>query len=314
MIFPGKFSEIIQKPTLKLSWIVLFLNLFFYILILFSFDTWPNKDMREILTDEKFRNSVVEMYVQTLDPVEKKNLSQSMNGLYAKALKDQKFWKRVNDYPFVGDQVQIEENRKTVSKFYETYLNSPQHQFGLSSFEVSPWSWVTYQFVHTSLIHLLGNLLVVFLMISFLEKTISTTWLGVVYLLSGFAGGISFLFFDAAGGMSVIGASASASGLMGFLIIVKATELMPWGYIIAPIKNGYGQIYLPVFFLFPIFLVTDFVNLLWEPSGVVANVAVSAHVGGALFGFVMGGYYLLFRSKASSHSIFSNNDGLHELS
>jgi membrane associated rhomboid family serine protease len=314
MIFPGNFSEIIEKPSFKLSWIVLFLNLFFYTVILLSFDTWPNQDMREVLTDEKFRNSVVEMYVQTLDSIEKKNLSQNINALYAKALKDQKFWKRVNDYPFVGDQVQIEENRKTVSKFYETYLKSPQYQFGLSSFEVSPWSWVTYQFVHASLIHLLGNMLLVFLMISFLEKTVSSTWIAVVYLLSGFAGGVSFLFFDAAGGMSVIGASASASGLMGFLIIIKGTELMPWGYLIAPIKKGYGQIYLPVFYLFPIFLVTDFVNLLWEPSGVVANVAVSAHVGGALFGFVIGGCYLFFRSKAASHSIFSNDDGLHELS
>jgi membrane associated rhomboid family serine protease len=314
MIFPGNFSEITQKPTLKLSWVMLFLNLFVFVLISFSFDTWPNQDMRQVLTDEKFRNSVVEMYVQTLDPIEKKNLSQNINRLYAKALKDQKFWKRVNNYPFVGDQVQIEENKKTVSKFYETYLSSPQYQFGLSSFEVSPWSWVTYQFVHTSLIHLFGNIMLVFLMLSFLEKTISSTLIAVVYLLSGFAGGISFLFFDSAGGMSVIGASASASGLLGFLIIVKGAELMPWGYIIAPIKKGYGQIYLPVFFLFPIFLVTDFINLLWEPSGVVANVAVSAHVGGALFGFVMGGYYLLFWSKAASHSIFSNNDGLHELS
>jgi membrane associated rhomboid family serine protease len=314
MIFPGNFSEITQKPTFKLSWVMLFLNLFIFVLISFSFDSWPNQDMRQALTDEKFKNSVVEMYVQTLDPIEKKNLSQNINKLYAKALKDQKFWKRVNNYPFVGDQVQIEENKKTVSKFYETYLSSPQYQFGLSSFEVSPWSWVTYQFVHTSLIHLFGNIMLVFLILSFLEKTISSTLIAVVYLLSGFAGGISFLFFDSAGGMSVIGASASASGLLGFLIIVKGTELMPWGYIVAPIKKGYGQIYLPVFFLFPIFLVTDFINLLWEPSGVVANVAVSAHVGGALFGFFMGGYYLLFRGKAASHSIFSNNDGLHELS
>jgi membrane associated rhomboid family serine protease len=314
MIFPGKFSEIAQKPSFKLSWIVLSLNLFMYVLVSLTFDTWPNKDLREFLADENFKKSVVEMYVQTLDPIEKKDLSLSPNRLYAKALKDQKFWKRVSSYPFVGDQVQIEENRKTVKKFYETYLKSPQYQFGLSSFEVSPWSWVTYQFVHASFMHLLGNILLLFLVISFLEKTISSAWVGVVYLLSGFAGGISFLFFDSAGGMSVIGASASASGLLGFLIIVKATELMPWGYLIAPINKGYGQIYLPVFFLFPIFLVTDFMSLLREPTGVVANVAVSAHVGGALFGFFMGAYYLLFRSKSASHRIFSDNDGLHELS
>lgn len=315
MIFPGNFSEIAEKPSLKLSWMVLFLNLFFYIMVSLTFDNWPTANMRKTLMDEKFRNSVVEMYIQTLDPIEKKTLSGSMNAIYARALKDQKFWSRVNDYPFVGDQIQIAENKKVISNFYDGYVKSAQHQFGLSSVDVSPWSWVTYQFVHGSFLHLLGNVLLIFLVISYLEKSVSTAWIGAVYLLSGFAGGISFLFFDSVGGMSVIGASASASGLIAFLIMIKGTELMPWGFLIAPMKKGYGQIYLPVFFLFPVFLVTDFVNLLWEPSGVVANVAVSAHVGGALFGFLMGGaYLLLLRSKAASHRIFGNNDGFHELS
>lgn len=90
---------------------------------------------------------------------------------------------------------------------------------------------------------------------------------------------------------------------------------MPWGYMMAPIKNGYGQIYLPVFFIFPVFLVSDFVTLLWEPTGIAANVAVSAHVGGVIMGMLLGCTYLIFlRSKASSHRVFSNHDGLHELS
>lgn len=314
MIFPGQFSEIAEKPSLKLSWIVLFLNLFLYVMVSLTFESWPAPNMRTTLMDEKFRDSVVEMYVQTLDPIEKKKLAGSQNAIYSRALKDQKFWGRVNDFPFVGDQVKIEENKKVISGFYATYLKSAQYHFGLSSFEVSPWSWVTYQFVHGSFLHLLGNVLLIFLVISFLEKSVASSWIGAVYLLSGFAGGVSFLFFDSVGGMSVIGASASASGLLAFLIMVKGSELMPWGFMIAPIKRGYGQIYLPVFFLFPVFLVTDFVNLLWEPSGVVANVAVSAHVGGALFGFILGAGYLLLRSKAASHSVFSNDDGFHELS
>lgn len=313
MIYPGNFSDINQRPGITLSWIVLFLNVFLFLLVSIGFDTWPSPDIRKTLNDEKFVNTVYEMYVQTLDPIEKRNLRGSINAVYSRALKDQKFWSRVATFPFVGDQVQIAENRNTIKNFFEGYLNSPHYHFGLGALEISPWSWVTYQFVHVSLMHLIGNLLLVFLIISYLEKTVDSSWIAATYLFSGFAGGISFLFFDDVGGMSVIGASASASGLLSFLLIAKSSQLMPWGYLIAPIKGGFGQISLPVFFIFPIFLLSDFISLLWEPSGIVSNVAVSAHVGGVFMGIIMGAYYLLFGSETSAHRVFSHDDGLNEL-
>lgn len=313
MIYPGNFKEFNQKPSFKLSWMVLFLNVFLYVLIAMVFETWPSREMRKTLNDEKFISSVYEMYIQTVDPIDKRNLSRNINAVYSQALKDQKFWSRAADYPFTGDQVRIAENRKVIKEFYEGYLNSPQYHFGLGNIEVSPWSWITYQFVHASFIHLFGNLMLIFLIISYLEKSVDSTWIAATYLFSGFAGGISFLFFDSVGGMSVVGASGSASGLLSFLLITNSSRIMPWGFLIAPIKNGFGLIYLPVFFIFPIFLLSDFISLLWEPSGVVSNVAISAHVGGVFMGLILGSYYLLFGSKASSHSIFSYDDGLHEL-
>ena len=163
------------------------------------------------------------------------------------------------------------------------------------------------------LIHLVGNLIVIFLVMSFLEETVNSSLLVAVYLLSGFVGGMFFLSIDRSGAMSVVGASASASGLLGFLLVSHHSKLMPWFYLLAPIKNGYGKIHLPVFFILPIFLMSDFITLWWEPTGVTTNVAVSAHVGGALTGMALAALYLLFGSKASSHRIFGDNDGFHEL-
>ncbi len=313
MIYPGNFQELNQKPSLKLSWIILMLNVFLFLVVLVFFDNWPSDLVRKTLNDEKFVNTVSEMYIQTLDPIELKGIRGNKTVVYSRALKDQKFWSRIASFPFVGDQVQISENKKIIKEFYEGYLNSPHYHFGLGALEISPWSWVTYQFIHVSLTHLIGNMLLIFLIVSFLEKSIDSGWIAATYLFSGFAGGVSFLFFDDVGGMSVIGASASASGLLSFLLIAKSNQLMPWGYLIAPIKGGFGQIFLPVFFIFPIFLLSDFISLLWEPSGIVSNVAVSAHVGGVFMGLIMGGYYLLFGSEASSHRVFSHDDGLHEL-
>ncbi len=324
MIFPGDFKEFKQKPALKLSWIVLILNVFFYVVINLSFDSWPSPKVRKLLSDERFINSVYEMYTQTLDPIEKKKLKESRYSVYEQALKDQKFWSRIAAHPFVGDKVQISENRKMISGFYETYLRSPQHYFGLGALESSPWSWITYQFVHVSFMHLLGNIILIFLIISYLEKSVHFTWIAATYLFSGFAGGISFLFFDSISGISVIGASASASGLLSFLLMTKGSQVMPWGFLIAPVKGGFGQIYLPVFFIFPIFLISDFVSLLWEPSGVVSNVAVSAHIGGVFMGLIIGLYYIsyqkkpiildFFRGKASAHGVFSDHNDVHKLS
>jgi membrane associated rhomboid family serine protease len=101
---------------------------------------------------------------------------------------------------------------------------------------------------------------------------------------------------------------------MSFLLATRGHKTMPWFYVIAPIKSGYGKIYLPVFFIFPVFLVSDFVSLLWEPNGVASNVAVSAHVGGAFMGLLMGLLYLFFRRKSAAHRVFSYDDGFHELS
>ena len=49
MIFPGDFKELRHRPTMKLSWIVLFLNVLLYIIINLSFDIWPAQDVRKTL-------------------------------------------------------------------------------------------------------------------------------------------------------------------------------------------------------------------------------------------------------------------------
>ncbi|MGZ3727134.1 MAG: rhomboid family intramembrane serine protease [Pseudobdellovibrio sp.] len=313
MIVPGDFKNFTVKPFFKFSWVVLILNLIVYAVIANSFPAWPTPEMSEKLSSEKFKKAVYEMYLQTLDPIENR-LKLPVDQVYTKAIRDEKFWNRVQTFPFKGDQVEIEEVRSTITEFYKTYHDSAQAQFGLGGFEATPWSWVTYQFVHASFAHLFGNLMIIFLIISYLEKTVSIGWLTVVYLFSGFAGGVFFLLFDSSGTMSVVGASASASGLLGFLVISQHSQLMPWFYMIAPIKEGFGKIYLPVFFIFPIFLMSDFVSLLSEPNGVATNIAVSAHVGGTLTGMILGAIYLLLlRSKTATHSIFSYHDRLNEL-
>lgn len=312
MIVPGDFNSFTSKPFFKISWIVLFLNLFVFGVVAINGETWPSNDISEKMQQASFKHALYEMYLQTQDPIEIKN-GETVDSVFYQAIKDEKFWSRIDSFPFIGDQIAISEVKTVMTKFYKTYKQSPQFLYGLGGFEASPWSWLTYQFVHASFVHLFGNLIIIFLVMSYLEKTVNSSMLVAIYLLSGFVGGMFFLSIDRSGGMSVIGASASASGLLGFLLVYHNSKLMPWFYMLAPVKEGYGKIYLPVFFILPIFLMSDFITLWWEPTGVATNVAVSAHVGGALTGMILATGYLLFGSKAASHRIFSNNDGFHEL-
>lgn len=298
MIIPGLFSLFFRRPQLTLAWSVLLLNVMIFVYSQLGFESWPSKSMTEQVKDKNFSYAIVEMYKQTLDPIELAAFSSEIAA--ADALRDHRFWKRINNFPFQGDQVQIEINRKRLLQFKNEYFSSAQYQLGLGRIENSPWSWVTYQFTHASFIHLLGNMIILFLLISYAEVTVGLFWLISVYLVGGFGGGISYLLFEGSGSMAVVGASASAFSLMAFLVTIKRNELMPWSYLIAPVSHGYGVIYLPVFFIFPLFLMTDFIASLWEPAGLSSSVAVSAHIGGALVGFVMGFSYL-FEQKITQY-------------
>lgn len=289
MIIPGFFYLFFRRHQLNLAWSFLLVNIFIFIYTQLVFETWPSSSLTKQVKDKNFAVSVAEMYKQTLDPVE---LNSSEPVTLSSALRDYRFWKRVGTFPFKGDAIQIEMNRRRLLQFQNEYFSSSQYQLGLGRVESSPWAWVTYQFTHASFFHLLGNVLIIFLLISYLETSVGLFWLISVYLFGGFGGGISYLIFEGSGSMAVVGASASAFSLMAFLMTIKGKELMPWSYIIAPVPEGYGIIYLPVFFIFPLFLMTDFIAALWEPAGVSSSVAVSAHIGGAFVGFILGFAYL----------------------
>jgi membrane associated rhomboid family serine protease len=304
VILPGDVESFVKKPAFKMSWLILFLNLIVFTVFSIEFESWPSGPFAEKLSDPRFKTVVYEMYKQTLDPVEVKSADVTTEQILTVALRDQNFKKRLAHFPFKGNDIEIVEAKSILFDFFNGYHRSPQYQFGLSANDSSPWSWLTYQFVHASLLHLAGNLFIIFLTLSYLEKKVSSGWLLSVYLLSGFVGGMFFLKLEPSSGLSMVGASASAFGLLGFLLVLDNSKLMPWFFLIAPIKGGYGRIHLPVFFILPVLLISEFLTLLKDTSGVSTSIAVSAHVGGAVAGMFLACTYLLSKkySKLTQNS------------
>jgi membrane associated rhomboid family serine protease len=317
MILPGSIAKSDFRPQLNLAWGIAILNILVFLAMNLFFPSWPKKESYKDLQSKNFNQSLGAMYLQTLDPVEKSSVSGlPSDQLAAHAIRDQLFWSRAEKFPFQGDAVQIKAIRKLISILKVDYQQSVQFQFGLGAKQTSPWAWITYQFTHYSLMHLLSNLVFLFLVILYLQKITSSAWIAFVYILGGIGGGVGFLIFNGEGDLSVIGASGSVCALLAFLMIVKKNETMPWTYFLAPVPKAYGQIYLPAFFILPLYLVSDFSSLLWDSSVATSSIAHSAHVGGALVGFALGAVYLVqifFRSKASAHGVLGDHNGLDKL-
>ena len=317
MILPGAISKADFKPQMNLAWTVVVINIAVFLTMNIFFPSWPKKESYQDLQSKNFNQSISEMYLQTVDPVEKSALGRlNSDQLATQAIRDQRFWSRAEKFPFKGDSVQIQSIRKLISILKDDYQHSVQYQFGLGAEQTSPWSWITYQFTHYSFMHLISNLVFLFLVILYLQKLTTYAWIAFVYVLGGIGGGIGFLIFNGEGDLSVIGASGSVCALLAFLMVLKKNETMPWTYFLAPVPKAYGQIYLPAFFILPFYLMSDFSSLLWDSAIVTSSIAHSAHVGGALMGFLMGGAYLIqifVRSKASAHGVLGDHDGLDKL-
>ncbi len=317
MIFPGQINRKELTPKLSLAWVVVATNILIYLAMNLTFTGWPQKASYHELQAKNFNRSLSEMYLQSIDPIEKKQLiGVPTEEIATKAIRDSRFWSRSAKYPFVGDQVQISQIRKLLFQLKNDYQSSVQYQFGLGAEQTSPWAWVTYQFTHYSFVHLISNLVFLFLIIAYLEKKIASGWLAAVYLLGGIGGGVGFLYFNGDADLSVIGASGSVCALLSFLLVIKTKDIMPWVYFVAPVPKAYGEIFLPVALILPVYLISDFSSMLFEPTGITTTIAHSAHVGGTITGFLLGGLFLVERfvwSKSAAHGVFSDHDGLDKL-
>ena len=250
------------------------------------------------------------MYVQTLDNLVINQIDQ-VNQTGMTFLKDKNFWSRAEKFPFVGDALEIEKNRQILSEIKNIYKKSNQYKYGLGEDATTPLAWLTYQFMHANFIHLCMNMIFLLLVTNILTDHVRAGWILSVYILGGIGAGIFYLF-SGQNEISMVGASGSLCALISFLCTLLNTKNIQWSYFLSPFKNGYGLIYMPAFLLFPIYLMSDFTTALYHSNGVHQSVAHSAHIGGAVTGFLLGLGYL-FWGKSSAHRVFSDNDGLHEL-
>jgi len=215
-----------------------------------------------------------------------------MKTLGSLALKDTRFVEASEGIKIAGDQVLARRWRSLMKDFSENYQNEHLFRLGLSDKQKSLWSWITYQFSHASLMHLLSNCAFLFLLGCILEKLLGSYVMIGIYLLGGICGGWAYLWANPQSFVPMVGASASISALMAFYAVYENRSRVRYFFFLSPWAGHHGFIYLSPLLIFPLFLFSDISQILGAPQGSSAGVAYSAHVGGALCGLALG---VLFR-------------------
>ncbi|MBV7440130.1 rhomboid family intramembrane serine protease [Weeksellaceae bacterium TAE3-ERU29] len=158
-----------------------------------------------------------------------------------------------------------------------TKVNYVQLYFGLSSYKhdflYKPWSVFTYMFLHDNVLHLLFNMIMLYIVADFYFKFFGEKSFKIFYFVGGIFGGIFFLLFNLIFPeySHLIGASAAIYAVFFAMVAYQPNLEVRLMFIQTPIKILYLAIGL---LALGFFLKTDNIG---------GNIS---HLGGALFGYL----------------------------
>ncbi|MEO0096509.1 MAG: rhomboid family intramembrane serine protease [candidate division WOR-3 bacterium] len=145
----------------------------------------------------------------------------------------------------------------------------------------------TGMFLHGNFIHILGNMLYLWVFGDNVEDILGHFWFFVMYFLSGLAGSFLHILRNPYSQVPMIGASGAISGVLGAYLILfpnaRILTLIPIGFFLRIAL-------VPAFLFLGIWIL---LQLLYSSMG-ISGVAWSAHIGGFVIGLIMG---LFFRKR-----------------
>jgi membrane associated rhomboid family serine protease len=307
------------------TWIIFFINLFIMVFNLKS-SYLGQIEIDKNYDDPLFLQTQGEMYVQFIN-YQSKNYPPEINDLVRLAvikndlekyqilggiaIRDQIFHNQIDTFNFQGDEILINWWKNSLREIKDSQSVHPSYYLGLNSSDVSLSKWITYQFVHSGAVHLIGNMLFLLIFGSVLEPIIGGAALFIVYILSGMVAAGTFLFFTGVNLVPLVGASGSVSGIMALFCMIFWKIPVRYVYFLFIPRRGYaGYVYLPAWVTLLLWIFSDLAGF-FGVSHHYSGIAYSAHLGGELAGFLVGSTIFLVRKyflkKDSMSSAFPNS-------
>jgi len=182
-----------------------------------------------------------------------------------------------------AEQEQQQLNRLTEEAFSAVRL-LPSSRLGFAPSRPNPFTVVSYMFVHAGWLHLLGNMLFLFLTGPFIEDLFGRPLFAVLYFVSGIAGAAAFAAGAASSEfMTLVGASGAIAGVMGAFLVRLASRRIEFLVLPIPIVPAFRfNLKLPAFVVIPLWAAEQLYYTLVAADE--SPVAFSAHVGGFVVG------------------------------
>ena len=181
-----------------------------------------------------------------------------------------------------------EKNRDTFLVLRAYY---PAFLLGVSETQQNFLSFITYQFIHDEMGHLLVNLILLLIIGGFLETRWGGLWVLGMYLLGGAWGAFFYVYLQWVDATPLVGASGSVCALLGFLLKTKWSERTRLFYMIFPLRPYIGFVSVPTFlWMFWLFIFEDLGGVMAQSSLALNPVAHGVHLlgfGAGVFGGIL---------------------------
>ncbi len=185
---------------------------------------------------------------------------------------------------------------------YELKLNRiVSHRFGYSPVHNNRIALFTSMFLHGSLMHLVGNMIFLYLVGALLELAVGPFRFLTGYLITGVCATWLFGFIYPLSPGPLVGASGAIAGLMGAYTVLfwmrKITIFYSLGFYF-----DYAKV--PAIGLLPFWLGNEFFQLSFNQG---SNVAYVAHIGGLVSGSLLATCYKLIK-KGGVEKVFQEDE------
>ncbi|MCX7821311.1 MAG: rhomboid family intramembrane serine protease [Brevinematales bacterium] len=205
-------------------------------------------------------------------------------------------------FPFVNTLLII----ANIGVFLYQVFNPEMGEYILKKFSMIPmvflsdpinegYRLISYSFLHGGWLHLIGNMLFLYIFGDNVEDVFGHFWYLIFYLLTASLGLVPQLIFSVFSDIPIVGASGAISGvILSYMLMFplrNIVTLMFFGFFIVPVK-------IPAIFYIAIWIISQisgsFMSIIAPMQG---GVAYLVHLGGLIIGFIFTKVFLYSKSQ-----------------
>jgi membrane associated rhomboid family serine protease len=157
--------------------------------------------------------------------------------------------------------------------------------------------FITSQFLHGGFIHILSNMLFLWIFGDNVEARLGFFFFPIFYLAAGVVGGLTQYIFGIDSNIPMLGASGAIAGVLGAYFILFGNHTVKT---LVPVFGFLSVVNIPASFMLFYWFVTQLFSGTASITTDTGGVAFFAHAGGFVFGWIVGN---LFKDKEVLNTI-----------